>query len=64
METNFPKYYPSDSIHKFEKKVRNTIIGAARQFIGKKKVTQDNKCWFTPPIKEVIKERNQHRSHW
>ena len=62
VETNFPKYYPSDSIHKFEKKVRKTIIGAARQFIGKKKVTQDNKCWFTPPIKEAIKERNQYRS--
>ena len=61
LEDSMPKYLPSDSTHDMEKKLRKAVIKAANRRIGKKKITQDSKCWFTPEINQAIKTRNQHR---
>ena len=48
--------------NKLEKKLTKVIIKAANKNVGKKKVTTQNKCWMTDPIKEAIHERNQLRN--
>ena len=67
IEKNIPTTYmkrknPSQKyINKLEKKFRKITIKAANEYVGKKKVGRESRCWLTPEIKEAIEERNQLR---
>ena len=53
-----PDSYQELDTNQMEKTLRNTIIKAAHDNIGKKKLTANAKCWFTDEIKAAISTRN------
>ena len=61
VERNIPRNYRWKNINKIEKRLRKTIAKAANKHVGKKKVTENNKCYLTEEIKAEIKKRNKLR---
>ena len=61
IEEKLPKLYPGSSLDKIEKKFRKTILKAANNHVGKKKITPDTKCWLSKSIKIAIDKRNKMR---
>ena len=61
VESSIPKEYSKMKINKLERKLRKAMLEAAKNHVGKKKVTQNSKPWMTDEIKEAIRERNQLR---
>ena len=62
VERNIPRHYKRKNLRKIEERLRKTILKAANKHIGKKKVTDDNKCYMSKEVKEEIKKRNQLRT--
>ena len=61
IDKNLPTRYQGKNLNKIEKRLRRTILKSAKKHIGKKKVTQQNRCEMTKEIKESIKKRNELR---
>ena len=60
VERSIPLHYKRKNINKVEKRLRK-VNQAANKHIGKKKVTDDNKCYLTTEVKEAIRRRNALR---
>ena len=61
IERNIPRNYKKRNVNKVEKLFRRVILKAANKHIGKKKVTDNSKCYLTQEVRDQITIRNRLR---
>ena len=58
VEKNVPGNYEAKNINKLAKILSRIIRKAANKHVGKKKVSDNSKCYLTEEVKEEISKRN------